>query len=239
MAAQMTKSKKAGNKKKAVATTHVTFLIDRSGSMARQHHGVVDGFAEYVREQQEMEGEMTFLAVMFDGVDSHEVVANGPIGTVSPEALADVYQARGMTPLYDATARAIAATDRIVAKSKPDFTVVVVFTDGAENASREHNLASLSALVKEREAAGWTFVYLGETGTHDVYAQADSYGTQPLNTSGYQDAAAAYGSVSASTTALRGMTNATAVAGQSVQAFFTDAEGNQVKLAENPLKDPE
>lgn len=214
------------------ASTHITFLIDRSGSMASQRQGVIDGFRDYVKEQQATEGDMTLLAIQFDSNDDHEIVVNGAIGSIAAEALADLYVPRGGTPLYDATAKAISATEKAIKKSKPDHVVVVVFTDGYENSSREFNLASLTQLVDKKESEGWTFVYLGKKGTHDVYAQASSYGTQVANTSNYASVGAGFRSVSHSTSSLRSGLNTNAVAGQTIGGFFTDEEGNAAKEAE-------
>jgi uncharacterized protein YegL len=52
--------------------------------------------------------------------------------------------------------------------------LAVVVTDGLENASVEYTKDQLSALIKEREAAGWTFIYLGAN--QDAWATTTSLG---------------------------------------------------------------
>lgn len=61
-----------------------------------------------------------------------------------------------------------------MAETKPDpkaggKVLCVVVTDGLENASREVSQEALAAMTREREAEGWTFIYLG--------ANQDAWGT--------------------------------------------------------------
>ena len=77
-----------------------------------------------------------------------------------------------MTPLYDAMGSLIdAAERRVVDRARRGKTaedqLVVVFTDGMENASRRWDRAEIFARIDEKKAEGWTFVYLG--------ANQDSY----------------------------------------------------------------
>ena len=67
-----------------------------------------------------------------------------------------------MTPLIDAAVKIIKATTEAVAARKDDPAVVIVLqTDGQENVSVEYTTADLALLVKEKEQAGWQFVFLG------------------------------------------------------------------------------
>lgn len=53
--------------------------------------------------------------------------------------------------------------------------LAVILTDGGENSSREVNGAQVKAMIEEREAAGWTFVYLGAN--QDAWAIGARLGT--------------------------------------------------------------
>jgi hypothetical protein len=84
-----------------------------------------------------------------------------PIADVKPLKDAD-YAPHASTPLIDAAVKIIKATDEAVDRRGDDPNVVIVMqTDGEENVSVEYNRADLAALVKEKEAAGWEFVFLG------------------------------------------------------------------------------
>jgi hypothetical protein len=52
--------------------------------------------------------------------------------------------------------------------------LAVISTDGIENASRHVSPEALQDLIREREADGWTFIYLGAN--QDAWAVGTSYG---------------------------------------------------------------
>ena len=143
---------------------HCFFLLDRTGSMRSLKGAVKSGFDQYVEQQQSQPGSMLLtlahfssslassggLSVQFEARDIHAV------GTL------DSYEPSGATPLYDALANFIEHASKASASAaRPTETVVVVFTDGKENASREHSRAEVFQQIEERRKAGWTFVFLG------------------------------------------------------------------------------
>ena len=80
--------------------------------------------------------------------------------TVKPLAHEE-YRCDGMTPLYDAVGRGVGILDEALG-GKPGKAVLVIMTDGLENASREFDHAKITDLVKKRQEAGWLVVFLGE-----------------------------------------------------------------------------
>jgi hypothetical protein len=71
-----------------------------------------------------------------------------------------------MTPLYDAAGLLL---DRAEAhRGDPDDQLVVVFTDGHENASHEWTHKRLFRRINKLRSLGWTFVFLGAN--QDSYA---------------------------------------------------------------------
>lgn len=222
--------------------------------MESQAEGVRAGFKEFVEDQRKVEGKCRLTVIQFDdhsgwnrfnGIqglqqqiqhDCNEtLVANVSINKVDPVKALERFAPRGGTPLYDATAKAIATTESTIAEmetkgKKPDHIIFVVFTDGQENASREFNFQKLTELVKSKEEKGWTFVYLGAN--HDAYAQGATTGISVGNTQTYAGsdigASAAYSSLSRAVTSHR----TTHLAGVTNTDFF---EGT--KEAEEALKD--
>jgi hypothetical protein len=86
---------------------------------------------------------------------------------------------RGNTPLFDAMGHAIAdATirrEKLGAAGEPyEEIVFVTFTDGLENASREYSRSQIFDLIRKREQAGWSFIYLGAN--QDAYAESGQLG---------------------------------------------------------------
>jgi Mg-chelatase subunit ChlD len=92
------------------------------------------------------------------------------VGRDLPDSAAPApgYTPRGTTPLYDAIGALLARVDAHVAAGGHDADqVVVVLTDGLENASTEYTRRRIFDLVTERRGRGWTFAFLG--------ANQDSY----------------------------------------------------------------
>ncbi len=137
-------------------TTHVLIILDRSGSMAGLAEDLRGGINTYINELRASEQEnYTVSIVLFDGSDDSDYLCrDAPLAEV-PALTSKNYFARGNTPLYDATGKAIAAVEHT------GRVFVVTFTDGLENASREWTQGTVNNLIKVKEAQGWAFEYLG------------------------------------------------------------------------------
>ena len=157
------------------AIPHIYFLLDRSGSMESMASDVIGGFNSFIKEQALDGGDALLTLVQFDGGDIHEVVtAATPIHEVAP-LTSTSFVPRGNTPLFDAMGRLITdAPIRAEETDKEEVIMFVTFTDGEENASREYSHSQIFDLVKNREAKGWTFVYLGAN--QDSYASGRTMG---------------------------------------------------------------
>lgn len=145
---------------------HISVLLDRSGSMAQIADDVVGGFNTFLREQREEPGEARVTLVQFDGQDPFEILIDGhdlaSVEDLDPRR----YQPRADTPLLDAIGALIARIDgEIVGRGDSGLPiedqVVVIITDGLENASREFSGQMISDLVAARRERAWTFVFLG------------------------------------------------------------------------------
>lgn len=158
---------------------HLYVLLDRSGSMAAMADDVIGGFNQMLADQQAAGSDALITLVQFDSADPAEVVADAvPVREMTTLDSA-TFQPRASTPLLDATGRLLTrATTRaqeLASEGVPAEEVVVVsITDGHENASRELSLAQVRAMVEDRTATGWTFVFLGAA--LDVYGEAGGLG---------------------------------------------------------------
>ncbi len=166
------------------ATTHFLILLDRSGSMTAIARDVVNGFNAWLRDQQRLGDDAVLTLVQFDDIDDHEVLLDAePISRVRP-LTPERFTPRAATPLLDATGRIIARAqlrerERIAGGLPAEGVVVVSITDGHENASVEFTIDRIRDLVSEREAAGWTFVFL--SAALDVYGEAGALGYRDHN----------------------------------------------------------
>lgn len=167
---------------------HISFLLDRSGSMSDLVADVIGGFNQFCATHRAKPGVCTMTAAQFDSQDPFEVI----VPDVDIASVADldesVYSARGTTPLFDAIGSLIADAERRLqrrtAQGLPeDDQLVVVFTDGLENASRRWSRAAIFDRIARKQADGWTFVFLGAN--QDSYAAAGAMGVARGNTSNY------------------------------------------------------
>jgi Mg-chelatase subunit ChlD len=156
---------------------HISILLDRSGSMASIADDVVGGFNTYLREQREQPGEARVTLVQFDGQEPFEVLIDGDDLASVADLDPHKYQPRGNTPLLDGVGAMIARIDEEVVRRADDGKpiedqVVVIITDGYENASREFTGQIIADLVAARRERAWTFVFLGadEAGIRDSVA---------------------------------------------------------------------
>ena len=141
--------------------TDIIVVLDRSGSMAGIRKDMEGGFDAFIAEQRKEPGDARVTLTQFD--TTYEIVYDGkPLTDVPPLSL----EPRGMTALYDAVGRTIAATGARFAAlpedERPERVLFVIITDGAENSSREFEGARVAAMVKEQtDKYSWQFVYIG------------------------------------------------------------------------------
>ena len=141
--------------------TLIAVLLDRSGSMESIKSDTEGGFNAFVGEQRNELGDAKVTLAQFD--TEYEVVyAHKPIAEVPPLQL----QPRGRTALYDALGRLItdmgAELAALPEPERPGHVIVVIMTDGLENASVEWTHEAVSAAIKRQETEySWYFVFLG------------------------------------------------------------------------------
>ncbi|MDG2427129.1 MAG: ADP-ribosylglycohydrolase family protein [Acidimicrobiales bacterium] len=164
---------------------HVSFLIDRSGSMQGLIEDVVGGFNAFLSTQKSETGDCTMTLVQFDSQNPFEVLHDAtPISQV-PDLTRNQYQPRGGTPLLDALGDLVTSVDgRLTGLRTSEDQIVVVFSDGMENASSRWTRPTLFEAIKARKAAGWTFVYLGAN--QDSYEEAGRIGFDNTNVQNFR-----------------------------------------------------
>ena len=133
----------------------VLFIMDASGSMASMGSEPLQGLNNLIKQQKEA-GEFKFTLVTFN--ETVKTVINDMDGKDIPLLTSDHYSTEGMTALLDAMGDAINTQK----EKKIDNVLVVVLTDGLENASRKFNSSQIKELTTEmQEKHKWAFMYLG------------------------------------------------------------------------------
>jgi len=148
----------------------VGWVIDRSGSMGNAVQDTVDGFNAWVEEQRALPGNLWLSLTLFDNQFQTPLVAidirEVPTMTAHQGSGPLPYYVGGSTALYDAVGVTITGIEGWL-KNHPKFTgtpVVNVWTDGGENASQRWNITMLMDKIREKQAEGWQFSFLGSGG---------------------------------------------------------------------------
>lgn len=211
--------------------TDITFLLDRSGSMAMIQDDVVGGIDAFIQEQKKVDGKANFTLIQFDSSNPQEVVLESKDIKLVEGFTSEQFTPRGGTPLLDALGMCIEnAGKRLAAmreEDRPGTVQMVVFTDGEENSSSQFSFERIKAMVTEQtDKYSWHFLFLGAS--IDAFAEGATYGfsaaaTSNIGTGRVRDALLNY---STKTSNYRSM----AAAGQAVsldQLNFTKLEQDE------------
>lgn len=160
-------------------------ILDKSGSMSGLEKETLGGFNGFLEKQQAMEGEAVLTTVLFS--DEIQVIHDRcPVKGVRPLTGRD-YEPEGCTALLDALGRTLCRVRenqrRLVPAFRPERTIVVVITDGMENASREYTLDRVRKLIAQCKEAGWEFLFLGAN--MDAVAEAAKVGLDANDAANY------------------------------------------------------
>ena len=157
--------------------TELVFILDRSGSMRGLEKDTIGGFNGMLDKQREEEGDANITTVLFD--DQYEKVHDRlPLDQVK-DLTSKEYYVRGCTALLDAIGRTIYEMG-LIQKHLPDSekagkVIVVITTDGLENASHEYSRDKVKTMIEhEKEKYGWEFLFLGAN--MDAVAEAGTLG---------------------------------------------------------------
>ncbi len=166
--------------------SHISIVLDRSGSMTSCESETREGFNTFITKQKEASGVATASLVQFD--DHYELnYAFLPIGNV-PLLTNENYQPRGNTALLDAIGRTIKETGEKLAAmpeyERPERVLFVIQTDGFENASSKFTRNQVFDAIKhQQEAYQWDFIFLGAN--QDAIATAATFGINAKSSLSY------------------------------------------------------
>lgn len=236
--------------------THITAVLDRSGSMRNLEADTIGGFNKFLDDQKAAEGEATLTLVLFD--EQYEVPYSSKNLKDIPGLDNKLYFARGMTALYDALGKAIIETGKTLAAipedMRPGTVIVLVMTDGEENSSKEFagepGRERLAAMVKaQTDIYKWSFIFMGAN--IDAKAVGASIGVASARSLNYTGDSvgtrSAYEAMSSGTKSLRDHTRTRGLVGSEnfvedpdavigAQIPATKSRGTSTKVSGTPSK---
>lgn len=143
----------------------IIFVIDESGSMQGSQTDVIGGFNNFIEEQKTKPyGKVDVTLYKFNN-ESSRIFNDLPLEKIRTLDIRD-YNPGGLTALYDTIGIAINEAENynehLKKEEKPDMTMMVIITDGQENASREYSVHTVKQLIEKHERnEDWQFIYLG------------------------------------------------------------------------------
>ena len=188
---------------------NLVFIIDKSGSMYPSTEDVIGGFNKIIEEQKAIkDGKVTVSLYTFN-----EKVTEEYLGVDINDIKDFKYSAGGSTAMNDGIGVGIYNVGRwlhekdVNGEELPGKTLVVVMTDGMENASREYKLKDVQDMIKEQtDKYSWEFMYQGTDIT--TSKAADELGFKFKTYSSRAKFANNYDIVNLAATSYRGMANA-------------------------------
>lgn len=170
---------------------HHLMILDRSGSMGSVKQDTIGGFNQNLvsmlqdaKEQENIDHIVSL--VQFD--DQYEELQwMKPVSAMN-ELTEETFVPRGGTALFDAIGKAITSlreniNDRLKVGSAN--VIVTIFTDGAENSSREYEFGAIKALLEEvQNTRLWIVTLIGCN--EETLEKAGQMGISKGNTMSYQ-----------------------------------------------------
>lgn len=165
--------------------TEIICILDRSGSMHPTLDDAIGGFNQFLQEQRREPGEAHITTVLFN--HKRETLYTTLPLPQAPDMNRNTWRPTGQTALLDAIGYSLhEESERIRQEGWAEKVIVCILTDGMENASRDFSKNSLSALIHDREAAGWSFVFLAAN--QDAFHTARAMGMSADHVMNYDTA---------------------------------------------------
>tara|TARA_B100001287_G_C22684826_1_gene532698 strand:+ start:2611 stop:3300 length:690 start_codon:yes stop_codon:yes gene_type:complete len=164
--------------------TYYQIILDKSGSMQNCINSTVNGFNEQMQMIKSLQNKFPDQKVLvslttFNQDVDFDVECSRPfeLKEMTSEQTKSswlkkstnylVYSPNGMTALYDAIGKSVKKIQQIAKEeieNNEATVVVVIITDGHENASIEFEFNQIQSMINELEKSeNWTFSYLSST----------------------------------------------------------------------------
>ena len=152
--------------------TFITMILDETGSMSSRRKTAIESTNEFINAHKEIPDCFVSL-VTFDQrhafslppgttVESVRFVYENVKASETPVLTEAQYSPNGMTNLYDAIGSSIRRMEAATKTHDDPTVIIMVNTDGEENASTEFDGPTVRKMIEEKKEAGWQFVFIGE-----------------------------------------------------------------------------
>lgn len=154
-------------------------VIDCSGSMQPLISDTIGGFNKFIEDQKALPGDANISVTLFN-TQTWPHMKHVPIAKSVSLDLGN-YHPNGSTALYDAISITIKDMgERLAAMNedaRPSKVILVIMTDGEENASKFTTLAEVSEMLKhQQEIYSWEVIFIGQgLDVQAVHAQAAAF----------------------------------------------------------------
>jgi len=146
-----------GAKRLGKTVTHsdaykIVIILDESGSMSAIRHDMIESINSLIREQRTIDRPCKFTLIRFNDIITRDIKNTSlkDVPLLNPEN----YDPKGKTALYDAIG------DTIDWYRYEENVLLVIVTDGQENASQVYKREEIRQLLDEKKSRGWNYVYL-------------------------------------------------------------------------------
>ena len=162
--------------------THISIVLDRSGSMCVIKQDTIGGFNEFLSKQKKEDGECTFTLVQFN--HEYELVHDFIQLKDIPDLNDETFQLSGATALLDAIGKTIDSVGKKLSdmdeKDRPERVLFVIITDGQENSSQDFQMKNINEMIQHQtDSYNWQFIFLGAN--QDAIASAANIGIKKGN----------------------------------------------------------
>lgn len=243
-----TESKKTTKAEKK--TVRIFVVLDRSGSMMSRSEDTIDAVNNFLNEQAKDQSTNALVSILLFNQQTEWLAQEVNIQHIDRlELTPRNYRCTGDTALYDAVGK---AADEAQSLGTNDGIVVIV-TDGQENASREFTLQGVKDIIMQMEQRGWSFIFLGADqnawqvggamgigAAHGVVQFSNAVYTAASPDISFQAASASVGRYRSSTADLADITSITAsdIGMRKVASVLTEEEKARLVAKANEKKGP-
>ena len=169
------------NKPAIKESLNIRLVLDRSGSMRSCKTETIDSINQYIQELKKETIDGIFTLSTFDSQAIDIPIRRVPVTEMSL-LNQDILIPRGGTPLYDAIGAAVFDLEQFK-YADSEKKVLVIVTDGLENASQEYTSDAIKKTIEEKTKEGWLIIYLGAD--HDAFTQSRDMGFDSRKTLHY------------------------------------------------------
>ncbi len=171
--------------------TLVALVLDMSSSMQPHQRGVIDAYGTMLDALAGAKSASSILVSTWGFADAARLISSYEEVTRKPKLNTAVYTTDGCTALHDAVLAAmtglVAYGEALWQNGVPTKRVLVVMTDGEDNASKAKAFDVRKAAKALAAQEAYTLAYAGFGGA-DLRAQADALGLSQVVQAGATDA---------------------------------------------------